>query len=72
MLRDINVNYVDALRPVLPPNRLGPHGDALKANCTTCHQGAYKPLLGAPMAQDWPELMRANPTAPITVGGTPR
>jgi photosynthetic reaction center cytochrome c subunit len=27
-----------------------------KANCTTCHQGAYKPLYGASMLADYPEL----------------
>ena len=28
-----------------------------KVNCTTCHQGAYKPLYGAAMAKDHPELL---------------
>ena len=36
--------------------RLGPHGDPLKVNCATCHQGAYKPLLGVSMLRDYPEL----------------
>jgi photosynthetic reaction center cytochrome c subunit len=36
------------------------HGDVLKVNCATCHQGANKPLLGAPMARDYPELNRAS------------
>ena len=36
----------------------GPIGDAPKANCATCHQGVYKPLYGAPMAKDYPELCR--------------
>ena len=44
------------------PNRLGVLGDAPKANCATCHQGAYKPLNGAPMVKDYPELAPA--TAP--------
>lgn len=67
MVRDVNANYVEPLRPNFPANRLGPHGDTLKVNCTTCHQGAYRPLLGAAMAAQYPELTRVNLTAPITV-----
>jgi photosynthetic reaction center cytochrome c subunit len=33
-------------------------GDVPKLNCATCHQGAYKPLNGAPMAKDFPELLK--------------
>jgi photosynthetic reaction center cytochrome c subunit len=60
MLRDINVNYIESLRDRFPPHRLGPMGDTLKANCTTCHLGVYRPLWGAPMARDYPELNLAN------------
>ncbi len=67
MVRDVNNGFIEPLRPIFPANRLGPHGDTLKANCTTCHQGVYKPLFGAPMLRDYPELMRANLTAPIAV-----
>ncbi|MDW8445176.1 MAG: photosynthetic reaction center cytochrome PufC [Acetobacteraceae bacterium] len=35
---------------------VGPMGDALKVNCLTCHQGAHKPMLGARMLADYPEL----------------
>jgi photosynthetic reaction center cytochrome c subunit len=56
MVRDINGNYIDPLRPVFPASRLGPMGDPLKVNCTTCHQGAYKPFYGAQMLRDHPEL----------------
>ncbi len=56
MARDLNTIYLDPLQPVYPPNRLGPLGDAPKANCATCHQGANKPLLGVSMAKDYPEL----------------
>jgi photosynthetic reaction center cytochrome c subunit len=56
MLRDVNANYIEPLRTNFPPHRLGPLGDPLKANCATCHQGAHKPLYGAPMLRDWPEL----------------
>jgi photosynthetic reaction center cytochrome c subunit len=70
MVREINNDYITPLTPLWranpagPPEagsaaklaRLGPHGDALKANCMTCHQGAYRPLLGAPMLRDYPAL----------------
>jgi photosynthetic reaction center cytochrome c subunit len=56
MLRDVNANYLEPLKPTFPHGRLGPLGDAPKANCTTCHQGAYKPLYGASMLADYPEL----------------
>ena len=56
MARDLNTTYLDPLQPVYPPNRLGPLGDAPKLSCATCHQGANKPLLGAQMAKDYPEL----------------
>ena len=56
MVRDVNMSYINPLQPVFPASRLGPNGDPLKANCTTCHQGAYKPLYGAHMLQDHPEL----------------
>jgi photosynthetic reaction center cytochrome c subunit len=65
MVRDINVNFMDPLlpafsRPDVPEGRLGKHGDVLKVNCATCHQGAYKPLLGQPMAAQHPELNRVS------------
>jgi len=44
------------LTKVFPQNRLGPMKDVAKVNCATCHQGAYKPLWGEPMAKVWPEL----------------
>jgi photosynthetic reaction center cytochrome c subunit len=56
MARDLNTNYLEPLTPVYPQNRLGPTGDAPKANCATCHQGAFKPLYGAPMLKDHPAL----------------
>lgn len=74
MVRDVNNNYITPLQPLWAANpggppggpavaRLGAHGDALKVNCTTCHQGAYKPLLGVSMAQEYPELLRVSSTA---------
>jgi photosynthetic reaction center cytochrome c subunit len=56
MTRDLNTQYLDPLAGVYPPNRLGPTGDVPKANCATCHQGAYKPLYGASMLKTHPEL----------------
>jgi photosynthetic reaction center cytochrome c subunit len=60
MAREVNVSYLDPLKPVLPHERLGPTGDVAKVNCTTCHRGVYKPLFGAAMAQGFPELTRVT------------
>ena len=67
MTRDLNTAYLDPLGGVYPANRLGPTGDAPKLNCTTCHQGAYKPLYGASMLTTHPELagVRASVVAPV-------
>ena len=59
MVRDVNTAYLDPLLSVYPHNRLGPLGDAPKANCTTCHQGIPKPLYGVSMLKDYPELAAA-------------
>ncbi|HEV7268694.1 MAG TPA: photosynthetic reaction center cytochrome PufC [Falsiroseomonas sp.] len=67
MTRAINTDYITPLTPVFQANRLGhpenpnplrvgPNGDALKVNCATCHQGVNRPLLGAPMLREFPEL----------------
>ena len=56
MVRELNANYLDPLKDILPAERLGPLGDAPKVDCATCHQGAGKPLLGASIAKDFPEL----------------
>ena len=56
MTRDINNQYMDPLTSTFPANRLGPTGDVPKANCATCHQGAYKPMYGASMLKTHPEL----------------
>lgn len=58
MTRDVNNNYITPLTNVFPPHRLGPQGDVGKTNCVTCHQGAYKPLYGASMIGDYPDLAR--------------
>jgi photosynthetic reaction center cytochrome c subunit len=36
-----------------------------KLNCATCHQGAYKPLNGAQMAKDFPELLKPLTESPL-------
>ncbi|MGF1503259.1 MAG: photosynthetic reaction center cytochrome PufC [Paracoccaceae bacterium] len=66
MIRDLNQNYMHNLE-WYPDDRLGPLGDAPKANCTTCHQGVAKPLYGVSMLDDWPELR----TTGKPVYGTP-
>ncbi len=64
MARDLNTAYMEPLTDVFPAHRLGPTGDVAKANCGTCHQGAYKPLNGQSMLKDHPQL--AGPgTGPV-------
>jgi photosynthetic reaction center cytochrome c subunit len=70
-VREINANYLVPLKPVFPANRLGPTGDAPKANCATCHQGAFKPLYGAPMLKDYPELTRVGGVATAAAAVAP-
>lgn len=61
MVQDINNAHILGTQDLLPETRLGPLGDVAKVNCTTCHQGAAKPLLGQSMLADWPELASAEP-----------
>jgi photosynthetic reaction center cytochrome c subunit len=68
MARDLNNAYLGPLTATFPPERLGPHGDVAKVNCATCHQGAYKPLYGAPMAKDFPELLAVVATTTSAAG----
>lgn len=56
MARDLNKDYMSPLTTTFPENRLGPLGDVAKVNCATCHQGAFKPLYGASMLKEHPEL----------------
>jgi photosynthetic reaction center cytochrome c subunit len=56
MVREANNAYIDPTTDWLPDNRKGPLGDPLKVNCKTCHQGAYKPLYGASMIEQFPSL----------------
>ncbi|MGY0195752.1 photosynthetic reaction center cytochrome PufC [Leptothrix sp. BB-4] len=56
MARTLNREFMVPLTDTFPAHRHGPTGDVAKVNCATCHQGAHKPLYGAPMAKDYPEL----------------
>ncbi|MDP3835169.1 MAG: photosynthetic reaction center cytochrome PufC [Hydrogenophaga sp.] len=72
MARDLNLAYMEPLASTFPPERKGELGDAPKLNCATCHQGAYKPLFGAPMLKDHPELAAYRPyTAPAAAPAAP-
>jgi photosynthetic reaction center cytochrome c subunit len=53
MTRDLNNAYLVPLQSTYPENRLGPEGDAPKANCSTCHLGLNKPLNGVSMLKDY-------------------
>jgi photosynthetic reaction center cytochrome c subunit len=79
MARAVNNDYIQPLSATFAAHPWGPdqfqngvrrvgelHGDALKANCATCHQGVNRPLLGAPMLRDYPELNMVNRTRPRT------
>ncbi len=56
MVRALNDDYMVPLTGTFAHDMLGPNGDVAKINCSTCHQGAYKPLLGAKMAAQFPYL----------------
>jgi photosynthetic reaction center cytochrome c subunit len=60
MVRDLNNAYVKPLAPVFPAHRKGPAGDVAKVACATCHLGVNKPLNGAPMLKDNPELTKVT------------
>lgn len=70
MARTLNNDWMVPLTDTFPAHRKGPLGDVAKVACSTCHQGVYKPLFGAPMSNDYPELrgrvreIPATPAAP--------
>ena len=70
MVRTLNNDYLVPLTSVFPPNRLGPEGDGPKLACMTCHKGAYRPLFGVTMLNDYPELRGAFGPRP-EIGGLP-
>jgi len=57
MARELNRSYMTGLAGLLPASRLGPAGDGPKIYCATCHLGLNRPLNGANMIQDFPELV---------------
>jgi photosynthetic reaction center cytochrome c subunit len=71
MVRDLNKEYLEPLSSILPPERHGPLGDGPKLSCPTCHQGAYKPLLGVSMLADYPVLAKAVAQPPKTLIAQP-
>jgi photosynthetic reaction center cytochrome c subunit len=56
MVRELNQSFISPLKPVFRQERLGPLGDVPKLNCATCHRGQPKPLGGAQLLKDNPEL----------------
>lgn len=72
MVRDLNQTYLAPLGISYPARRLGPAGDAPKAYCATCHQGANKPLNGAQMWKEFPELDATSQTAVLKPWTEPR
>ena len=67
MVRDVNNNYLNSLVNVFPDYRKGALGDSPKVNCTTCHQGLFKPLYGKSMVSTFPELtMQTSQIAEVT------
>ena len=71
MVRDLNVIYLGSLHDTFPKYRLGPEGDVAKINCMTCHQGAYKPLLGAKIADKFQELETTADASSPAEGAAP-
>lgn len=56
MVREINEKYLEPVGALLPRHRLSKEGDIPKVGCQTCHKGAYKPLYGVTMLNDYGEL----------------
>jgi photosynthetic reaction center cytochrome c subunit len=69
MVRDLNTTYLSKVGPLLPEHRLSAEGDHPKVGCATCHKGANKPLYGARMLPDYPEL-GVGAKAPYAGGAT--
>lgn len=67
MVRTLNQGFLNPLLGTYPEHRLGPTGDAPKANCATCHQGAFIPLLGAQMLTGYPSLSAPGPQEEVSV-----
>ena len=62
MVLELNDLWILPIAGILPPERLGPlHADGPKLACNTCHKGAARPLGGANVIGNWPELASADP-----------
>ncbi len=61
MTRELNNKYMESLTSTFPAALRGPTGDVAKVNCSTCHQGVYKPLYGANMVSTFPSLLQVQP-----------
>ncbi len=73
MVRDLNNVYLTPLESTFPTHRKGPLGDVAKVGCATCHQGVNKPINGAQLLADYPELKKIGATVATTtaaVAGT--
>lgn len=71
MVRQLNNEYLEPLTATFPAARKGPQGDVAKVYCATCHQGAYKPVYGAQMAKDFPELLTVAAVAKAAAAPLP-
>jgi len=76
MVRELNVDYLTPLTPIWPSHRLSAEGDGPKVGCQTCHKGAFKPLYGVTMLNDYPELRgvykdRPAPTPSVVATNAP-
>lgn len=71
MVRQLNNEYLVPLTDTFPAERKGPTGDVAKIYCGTCHQGAYKPVYGAQMAKDFPELLTVAAVAKTAAAPLP-
>ena len=71
MTRQLNNDYLLPLTGTFPAQRLGPMGDVAKIQCATCHQGAYKPLYGARIAENYPALYQHATPVTVPTDSTP-
>ncbi|MEO1230076.1 MAG: photosynthetic reaction center cytochrome PufC [Myxococcota bacterium] len=68
MVREVNNKYIGYLQEnEIYPADTYPDDELPKANCMTCHQGVYKPLLGAPMLNDYPSLKELPPKDEVSL-----
>ncbi|MDQ0315473.1 photosynthetic reaction center cytochrome PufC [Amorphus orientalis] len=70
MVRNIDQEYLESLKGILPDNRLGPTGDVPMVSCATCHRGQSKPLNGVSMLKDYPSLAASPSTTADNSSGS--